>query len=967
MPQSEQDEAFVVVGIGASAGGLEAISALLDGVDFDHMGFVIIQHRSVQHESALVEILSRATRMKVETVTDGMTVEKNHFYVAPAGAQVAILRGKLHLVQTTSRLPIDFFFRSLAEDRGPRAVGIILSGMGSDGTFGLKAIKEHGGICLVQAPETAQFDSMPRSAIEAGVVDSALAPSAIGPALAEMAKHPFLVAPSGHRPQPAGMQKLYVLLRDAFGHDFTDYKQTTIERRIERRMAVQRVDRLDDYLRLVHAQPDELKKLYQDLLINVTCFFRDPGAFEAIERAVIPRLVARRAPRDPLRVWVPACASGEEAYSIAICLLEALGANAAGVPVNIFATDIDADAIERARHGVYPLNIEQDVPTERLERFFSKEENGYRISRRVRDLVVFSVQDITKDAPLSRMDLVTCRNMLIYMQAPLQQRVLATLHYALKPDSFLLLGTSETIGDALDLFAIADRKVKLYTKKSMATGLHLTRGMIVPSSTPVTRTHVERRPLITAQQLADRRLLDKYAPASVLVNNDLDILLFRGDTGPYVSPAIGQATLNLMRLVRQELHIDVWQALEQARKTGIAARKPAIVLETTVGDQVLSRKVAVEVAPLVLPEGQGTCWLVLFHDIPSATTITPGDAATADSAHLDHDGHTRTIEQELVATKEFLQTAVEELESSNEELKSTNEELQSSNEELQSTNEELETSKEELQSSNEELSTVNDELQHRIVDLTRRDNDLLNLLRSVRDPLVVVDAEGRLRRFTDAAAELFRLVSDDAGRSVAYLRPMLGGLDIERMIARAIERVEPITEDAVAVNGRWYAVTTRPYATARGAIDGALMVLIDIDDKKRSSQAAVDIGHYADKLLPAILHPLVMLDDQQRVLWANAAFFSTFAVSPADTIGNLFHNLGSGQWAHPRLRQRITSTLTDGKSFDDFLVEHEFESVGKRTKKVSGSLVRGLDDDAKVVLVSIVDTSATPEREVSVA
>lgn len=574
------------------------------------------------------------------------------------------------------------------------------------------------------------------------------------------------------------------------------------------------------------------------------------------------------------------------------------------------------------------------------------------------------MQDVTKDAPLSRMDLVTCRNMLIYMQPRLQQRVLATLHYALKPDSFLLLGTSETIGDAIDLFAIADRKVKLYAKKSM-TGLHLTRGMVVPSSTPLTRTHMERRPLITAQQLADRRILDKYAPASVLVNGDLDILLFRGDTGPYVSPAMGQATLNLMRLVRQELHIDVWQALEQAKKTGNAVRKPPIVLETTIGDQVLSREVAVEVAPLVLPEGQGTCWLVLFHDISSPTTITAVDATPPGSAGDDHERHARTIEQELVATKEFLRTAVEDLESSNEELKSTNEELQSSNEELQSTNEELETSKEELQSSNEELSTVNDELQHRIVDLTRRDNDLLNLLRSVRDPLVVVDADGRLRRFTNAAAELFGLVSDDAGRSVAYLRSMLGGLDIERMIARAIERVEPMTEDTVAVNGRWYAVTTRPYATARGAIDGALIVLVDIDASKRSSQVAVDVGHYADKLLPAIPHPLVMLDDQQRVLWANAAFFTMFHVTAADTIGNLFHNLGSGEWAHPRLRQQINSALHEGKSFDDFLIQHEFASTGKRTKKVSGNLVRGLDDDAKVVLVSIVDTSPPSQSEVN--
>jgi two-component system CheB/CheR fusion protein len=947
---------FPVVGIGASAGGLEALTALLHAIQFDAMAFVVVQHRSAQHESLLVELLGRSTRMRVLEITDGVVVEPNNVYLAPAGAHIALLGRTLHLVESNSRLPIDFFFRSLAEELGAHSIGIVLSGMGSDGTFGLQAIKEHGGICLVQSPGTAKFDGMPRSAIDARVADLALAPEELAEELAAIGHHPYLRP--GPRPKSAGMDRLYVLVRDAFGHDLSGYKENTIERRIERRMTVQKVDKFDDYLRLLQARPDELAALYRDLLINVTSFFRDKAGFEYLTSNILPRIVLRQQPADPIRVWVPACSTGEEAYSLVICLLEALGTNASDASVQVFGTDVDAEAIAVARRGFYLPNIEADVSPERLTRFFVKVEGGYQVGRRVRDAVVFSTQDVAKDAPFSRMDLVSCRNLLIYMQAPLQQRVLSTLHYALKPAGFLTLGSSETIGDAADLFTIVDRKTKVYEKRGVAAaGSHALASPVFggPSSGNAL-TPMGRRPAVSAQQLADRRLLEQYAPPSVLVGEDLGVLMFRGDTSPYVAPASGAASLNVMRLIRPELHLDLFRAFEQVQERNSPVRMHPVRFEARFADKVAAHNVSIEVAPLKLPEQQGRCLLVIFHEIPDWTAAATGSVAP-EVLKAREDDRTRDLEQELAASKEFLQSAIEELESANEELKSTNEELQSSNEELQSTNEELETSKEELQSTNEELSTVNDELQRRLADVARRDADLSNVLRAVRDPILFIDAGGHLRHFSDAAADLLGLGATDVGRPIDWLRPRLGGIALGRTVARCVERVAAVTEELLAFDSHWYQLTARPYATAKGSLDGALVTLVNIDTSKRAAELMLNVSAYAEKMLPAILHPLIMLDEQKRVIWANAAFFAMFQVDAASTIGNLFHNLGTGQWAHPKLRDRIDDVFRTGQAFHDFLIEHAFESIGQRQVKLSGSRVQAVDDGASVALLSIVDMS----------
>ena len=658
-------------------------------------------------------------------------------------------------------------------------------------------------------------------------------------------------------------------------------------------MAVQKIESFEDYLRLVRARPEELATLYRDLLINVTNFFRDAAAFEVLEATVLPGIVSRKKPGEAVRVWVPACSTGEEAYSIAMCLLEVLGTNDQ-IAVQVFGTDIDSEAIDRARRGFYPTNIEGDVSEERLARFFVKVDGGYQIGRRVRDLVVFSVQDVAKDPPFSRMDLVSCRNLLIYMQAPLQRRVLMTLHYALRPGGFLALGSAETVGETAELFSSLDRKTKIYEKKPITASGALVSLPLPSALTPSAPSglSVDRRPTISAQQLADRRLLEHYAPPSILVSENLDVLMFRGETAAYVAPASGAATLGVMRLVRPELHFELTRALELARKSDTPVRQPPVRFESRMGENVAMHNVSIEVAPLRLPDSQGRCVLVVFHEVPEQLAASvDGSSSSPPDPHERESA--RSLEQELAATKEFLQSTIEELESANEELKSTNEELQSANEEMQSTNEELETSKEELQSTNEELSTVNDELQRRLTDLARRDSDLSNLLRAVRDPILFVDAAGHLRHFSDAAADLLGLSPSDVGRTVDYLRPRLGGLQLDLLVARCVERVAPITEELLAFNSHWYALTARPYSTRQGALDGALVTLVDIDATKLAAERMVDVSAYAENMLPAILHPLVMLDEQERVAWANAAFFATFHVDAQRTVGNLFHNLGT--------------------------------------------------------------------------
>jgi two-component system CheB/CheR fusion protein len=913
-PEHERRK-FFVVGIGASAGGLEALEALIEHVPLDSMAFIVVQHLAPQHESALPQLLGRSGRLEVVLAVDGMTIEAGRVYVIPPNADLAVMHGVIRVITPprphVPRLPIDFTFRSLADDQGPNAIGVVLSGTGTDGTFGLQAIKAAGGLTFVQEPSTARYDGMPRSALASGAADFCLVPECIGEELVLIAQRPRLPRPPRAPAPPIQDQlsKLFVLIRAEFGNDLTQYKQSTIDRRIERRMTLHRIARLDEYVKFVQQNRGELEALYKDMLITVTSFFRDPESFEELKRQVFPRLFEAKEPSRPLRVWVPACATGEEAYSIAMCLLEFCHEQGHDARIQIFSTDIDEDCIQHARRGVYAANIALDVSPERLNRFFVKKDNEYVVARSVRDLIVFSKQNILRDAPFSRMDLVTCRNLLIYLHPAAQKRVLRVIHYALNPSGHLLLGTSETVGDAPELFSAVDRKSKIYSKKPAAAHgiLDVGFGAVAPLETPQQAPPV--RPTLSLQGLADRKVLDLYGPPGVVLNEALEILQFRGHTGPYLDPAPGTASWNLLRLVRLELHAELKKALAQAQ-----SQQQRVKIEVTFPNGGKPSVVRLDVVPLEEPESRTRCLLVLFHQLPAPkeVPVLPPLEGTTDATVLSLGQRIKDLERELAVTKEYLQTTIEEKESTLEELKSANEELQSSNEELQSTNEELETSKEEMQSTNEELTTVNDELQNRMAELSQTNDDLHNVLAGVDNPVVIVGMDLKIRRYTTAAEKLLNLVPGDIGRSVGFLDTFLGTGPLEPKVSSVIQNLATLEEEMQASNQRWYAVKVTPYKTLDHSIRGALVTLVDIDIRKRAQEMTRDVAVYADRFLAAISHPLMMVDRKLRVVWCNDVFLDTFQLSSEETIGNMLEELGEHRFAQSQLRERLEQVSVSG-------------------------------------------------------
>ena len=815
--------------MGASAGGLEALSTLLANMTLDSTAVIVVQHMSPAHDTMLPALLGRASNYQVALAKDGMTVEANHVYVIPPNSDLAILRGVLQTMPLPTprprgpHLPIDYFFRSLAADQGWRSIGVVLSGTGSDGTFGLKAIKEAGGITFAQQPDSAKFDSMPRSAIESGWADTVLPPEEIAKHLLQVAQHPYLA-----RPHPAATEvqpdvnKLIVLIRSAFRNDLTAYKATTIDRRIERRMALHRIEKQSEYVKYVLATPDELALLYKDMLINVTSFFRDTEPFEALRTRIFPRLVENKSAGSHIRIWVPACSTGEEVYSIAIELLEFLGERAPEFRLQVFGTDIDEDSIKLARRGLYPENIELDVSSERLQRFFFKSDGKYQVSRRIRDLVVFSNQNIIKDAPFSRLDLVSCRNLLIYLRPAVQKKVLRILNYSLLPTGYLMLGTSETVGDASEYFRLVDRKNKIYSKRHVpsATTLDLSFGVQTVDPRRPAEMPNNQRTTTNLATAVEHKIVELYAPAGVVVNEDLDIVHIRGRTGAYLEPMPGAPSFNILRLARPALHADLRRAIHEAK----SGRERATV-QSQLSDERGTRAVTLEVVPIIEPETKAPFLLVLFHESSTDADALP---ASTDGSPPE-DTRAAELERELMVTKEYLQSTIEELESANEELKSSNEELQSSNEELQSTNEELETSKEELQSSNEELTTVNEELQNRMTDLQLANDDLHNVLSAIGEAIVLVGLDLRIRRYTHVAEEMLNLVTGDIGRSVSQLNAFVMGERVEDLASRVIEYLTPIEKEVLCADRRRYRMRVLPYKTLDHAIKGAVIILVDLE------------------------------------------------------------------------------------------------------------------------------------------
>ncbi|HJT18274.1 MAG TPA: CheR family methyltransferase [Thermoanaerobaculia bacterium] len=823
---NDVSQVFPIVGVGASAGGIEAFTELMRNIpENPGMAFVFVLHQDPKHESNLVHVIARSTRLPVETARDRMRVESNHVYVLPPNAEADMENGTLRIHQRGSGTGIiDHFFRSLAEDQGPRAIAVVLSGSASDGALGVKEIKAEGGITFAQ-DRSAKMDSMPQAAIAGSFVDFVLSPSQVAEELLRIARNDYLRESRAHLPEQE-LMKLFTLIHARHDIDFTHYKPTTIERRIRRRMALRKANTLEKYLQIVNDDPTEIENLYSDILIKVTEFFRDPDVFRALELEVFPELMRERKD-DSIRAWVPGCATGEEVYSLAISMLESASTGSWSCPIQIFGTDVSESAIERARVGLYPESIVAEVSPDRLRRFFSKVEGGYRISKSVRDCCIFARQNVTKDPPFSKLDLISCRNVMIYFGTALQRKVISIFNYALRPDGFLLLGSSETIGNFGDLFGVVDRKHKIYRKQTAVARPAMHFDMVRPPQAPE-RENAEPEGLApnAVFREADRVLLNRYTPSGVLINENLDVLQFRGRTSRYLELPPGTASFNLLKMAREGLLADLRTAIHTARKKDAPERREGIRVKFDDHTIVIN----LEVIPFV-GASKERFLLVLFEEVEAEKKGRVSKKKKEEPEPSSKQNE--RLKRELEATREYLQSIIEEQEAMNEELRSANEEIQSSNEELQSTNEELETAKEELQSSNEELTTLNEELENRNQELATANNDLVNLLSSIDIPVVMLDSGLRIRRFNPGAQRMLNLIPSDIGRPIADMKTSLQLDNLDSIVSEVIEKLETRELYVEDRSGRRQFLRIRPYKTTDNKIDGAVLVLIDVDELQR--------------------------------------------------------------------------------------------------------------------------------------
>jgi len=948
------------------------------------MAFVLVQHLDPKHDSRLAELLAKQTRMPVQEAAHGVAVEPDHVYVIAPDTTVALGADVVLEVEPRGEargggphLPIDRFFKSLAARRAGAAIGVVLSGTGTDGTLGLEEIKAAGGITFAQDEASAKFAGMPLAALHSGCVDLVLPPERIAAELARIGRHPYLAPAAGGEGERSGaaatgddgdeprFQAVLGLLRIANGVDFSAYRDTTIRRRIQRRMLLHGGEQLAGYVERLKGDRAELDALYHDILINVTRFFREPEVFEALKERVFPDILAARHGDEPIRVWVPGCSTGQEAYTLAMVLLEFLdSASSTGQapPIQIFATDLsDGVALQRARTGLYPESIEAEVSPERLRRFFHKEDSSYRISKALREIVVFARQNVAADPPFSRLHLISCRNLLIYLSPALQKRVIPTFHYALNPGGYLLLGASESIGGHTDLFSVVDQPHRIYQRKSSGAmrpypHFRSDEAQARPGGAQVATA--APRPLPADwQREADRVAAGQYVPPGVLINDAFDVLQFRGQTGPFLAPAPGEPSHNLLKMAREGLFLALRSAVAECLKTGAAVRQP----DVRIRGEGVDREIDLHVLPVRLPQAGGErCCLVLFeetaHRVMPPAPAPERPAQDAEAAELHH------LRQELASTREYLQSLVEQQDAANEELKSANEEILSSNEELQSSNEELETAKEELQSINEELTTVNEQLQHRNAELARLNDDMTNLLVSSGIAKVVLGIDLRIRRFTPAAAKLLGLLAGDVGRPLGHLRASVDLPDMEALVGEVIASVQPQERELRTRDGRSHLLRVHPYRTADNRIDGAVLVLFDVDELRRAQSALQDERDYARAIVETVREPLLVLDAQLRVQSANRAFYERFAVAPEGTQGRLLYELGNGQWDIPALRERLGAVLSGPIEFSDFEVRHEFESIGRKVMRLAARrIVR--EGAASLILLAIDDRTELDRLE----
>jgi two-component system CheB/CheR fusion protein len=835
-PASKTNSSFFIVGIGASAGGLEALEQFLGHIPAaSGIAYVIIQHLDPTHKGMMPELLQRATAMQVIQAKNRLKIKPDCVYVIPPNADLSVLHGTLYLLEPVAprglRLPIDFFLRSLAQDQHELGIAVILSGMGSDGTLGVRAIKEKAGLVLVQDPESAKFDSMPKSVIDAGLADIIASAAELPAKILEYTRHarPNIIEPkalsSTHK---SALDKIFILLRERTGHDFSLYKKNTLDRRIERRMNLHQITRINDYVRFMRENPQEIDLLFKELLIGVTSFFRDPSAWAYLQEHTLPQILKLNPNGKQMRAWVAGCSTGEEAYSLAIVFLEMLEKvkSKARYSLQIFATDLDADAIDKARQGYYPANIAADVSAKRLTRFFMEEGNGFRVRKEIREMVVFAPQNIIMDPPFTKLEILTCRNLMIYLGQELQKKLLPLFHYCLNTGGILFLGSAETIGSFSSLFSPSELKSRLYTRSEDSVR---NTDMEFPSRLFAIQHNLQDQAIVVPaarnlEAVADQLLLQKFSPAAVLVNKDGDILYISGRTGKYLEPAAGKANWNIHAMAREGLRHELALMLPKALREKGTISHSGIHLESSGQQHVVNLTVhAVE-----QPDALHGMAMIVFNDTPVVQNIA-SDATKRSSTR----GRMAEMEQALQQAHEEAQTVREEMQTQQEELKSTNEELQSTIEELQSTNEELTTSKEEMQSLNEELQTVNIELRNKVDDLSTVNSDMKNLLNSTEIATVFLDNSLNVRRYTDYANKIFKLIPGDVGRPLSDISNDLDYADIEKDMQRVLNTLNFSEKEISTRDTRWYLVKIMPYRTLDNVIDGVVLTFTDISVAKK--------------------------------------------------------------------------------------------------------------------------------------
>jgi two-component system CheB/CheR fusion protein len=966
--ENNPEKPFYITGIGGSAGSLEALEEFFRNMPADSgMAFVLVSHLDPTHKALLAELLQRVTTMKVIQVTDGMRVLPNSVYVIPPNKDMSIMHGTLQLLEPSMprgfRMPIDFFFRHLADDQREFAIGIVLSGTGMDGTLGLKAIKEKMGLVMVQDVSSAKYDGMPQSAIDTGLADF------VGPVNelpAKLLSYTNL-SPDRIREQPvlekkttSAMNKIFALLRAKTGNDFSLYKKSTVNRRVERRMNVHQIDNINQYVRYISENSHEVDLLFKEILIGVTCFFREPASFEALKDKIKSRFLMSKKETDTIRVWVVGCSTGEEAYSIAMVFRECLDESkmVGKFKIQIYATDIDKEAIDIARTGTYSTNIAQDVSEERLQQFFIKEDGCFRIKSEIREMIVFAQQNVLTDPPFTKLDLLSCRNLLIYLSSETQKKLMPLFHYSLNPGGILLLGSSESIGGFMDLFSPRDNKRKLFERRED----HIARKSLVDFPTsfhphPVEAEIEYRGSNASIIEIAQKNILQTIAPPVVLINDQGDILYLTRQTGKYLEPPVGKANLNIYAMAREGVREVLGVAIREAK----TEKRKVTIEELKVITNGSAQNINLTITPFDKPDAMRGLMMVLFEDV-ATPSVEAGQTICKSGTTSRLKVINEELEKELQHTKEHLQTIIEEMKTSQEELKSSNEELQSTNEELQSTNEEMVTSKEELQSLNEELITLNTELQSKNEELSDTSDDLKNLLDSTQVATLFLDNNLKIKRFTPYVTKIISLIQSDIGRPITDIVSNLQYNDLVKDVSEVLETLVSKETQVETRDGGSYQLHIVPYRTVDNVIDGVVITFTDVTDFRKMAERMTERTEYAEGIIRTVREPLVVLNSGMKIISANPSFYRMFHVAPGETEGQTLYDLGNGQWNIPAMRQLLEKILPQDTEIEGFLMEHEFPIIGKRRMLLNARRIAQEGSSKELILLAIEDITDQKEQ-----